>query len=243
MKKDDLNTLADDLGRAIALRNKHHVLPLTRDMAVMKAESTSEALLFLERASLALDAALDFQSVRECRDMGVALAAYAREAKDGSLMDKAARLRVQAERRAGEMLLASRQDGTRVAYFEACRPDGSPRLKLSDIGITRMQSSVWQQVAALPPQVFSDALAQAATGRFVTSEKVLKAARVLEPQPPRDKLIGAPAHRTRAKSVLLDATRQLLTALGTRHGVLMAAEREALEALWFAVGEALEETP
>jgi hypothetical protein len=227
LKLVELNKLSDDLKASIARRDKNHVMPATMEVA----QSTSEALLFLDRARLALDAALDFQAVRECRDMSVALAAYAREARDTSLLDKAARLRVEAERRAGAMLAASG-----ALRAKGARDEGAPRLKLSDIGISAVQSSVWQQMAALPDSLFSDAMAQATQpGKLLTSVKVMAAARAIQPPPPREVPMGAPSHRSRPKSALVTAVRQVQEVLATRTGALLTEEKTELLKLYEAI--------
>jgi hypothetical protein len=88
--------------------------------------------------------------VKTIRDKAEAVAAYARQAKDTQLIEHATEIKVRAERRAGEMLHASSKNGERatrglnVARYDIDKPT------LEKLGITRDQSSRWQQVASIP---------------------------------------------------------------------------------------------
>jgi hypothetical protein len=68
-------------------------------------------------------------------------------------------IRMRAEIRAGELLTEMKERGERAqpgeAGGEARRSDGSTRQPshptLTDLGVTKTQSSRWQKLAALPP--------------------------------------------------------------------------------------------
>jgi hypothetical protein len=174
----NLNKLADDLRHGLAMQDRHRVMPLMRGPILPTAENRDEALAFLDRARFALDAALDYQSVRQCRDGAIAMAAYAREAKDKTLVEKALRLRLLAERKAGDMLKASKEDGTRMRGGEYRHGKNLDRLHLKDIGVSRMQSSQWQQLAALPPEDFEVAVNAACAQGRASSTRVLAIAQI-----------------------------------------------------------------
>jgi hypothetical protein len=85
---------------------------------------------------------------------------YALQAKDRTLVDHATELRLRAETRAGELLaeMEKNKGGGEVgvgrrgnnAVAPSDRIPSPP--KLSDIGVSKTQSSRWQQLAALPKE-------------------------------------------------------------------------------------------
>ena len=86
----------------------------------------------------------------------MALAVYAKQALNQEAEKQAAEIRLRAEIRAGELLAEMRDAGQRAKPGDAgggtdgrgVRPSVSPAL--TDLGITKDQSSQWQQVAAIP---------------------------------------------------------------------------------------------
>lgn len=62
----------------------------------------------------------------------------------------AAEIRLRAERRAGELLAEMRQKGERKKPGDNRKTSRSTTSQLSDLGISRDQSSNWQKVAAIP---------------------------------------------------------------------------------------------
>jgi len=150
------------------------VLPL------VTVETVDQALMMVDRAYLALVEAVEFQSARQVRNLAVAAAAFAREAKDTRLLDKATELRTRAERKAGQMLRESAEAGERAKLGRPEKTSESTTFSaaptLSAIGVTRDQSSKWQQVAALTDDEFEDALATTkAVTHDISTPKVLRA--------------------------------------------------------------------
>jgi hypothetical protein len=75
---------------------------------------------------------------------------------------KAAEVRIRAERRAGELLIEMKQNGERQKQGEYKKSNDTTFCtapKLSDLGITRDESSKWQQLAAVPKVDFERARA------------------------------------------------------------------------------------
>jgi hypothetical protein len=105
-------------------------------------------LLYFNRARIAVAKAVDLDEVKNIRDKAEALRVYARQAKESADMERqCAIIRLRAERRIGELLAKTVQPGN----FKL-----SPRvtIRLSELGITRNQSSRWQTAATLPAADF-----------------------------------------------------------------------------------------
>jgi N6-adenosine-specific RNA methylase IME4 len=93
-----------------------------------------------------------FPDVKKIRDQAVAVQAYAVQAKDNRIIGPATEIRVEAETRAGELLLDMGRDGRR-------KGDGQPKKershgatvlpKLSDLRVSKTQSSRWQKLAVM----------------------------------------------------------------------------------------------
>lgn len=148
-----------------------------------QAASVERALSLVERAYGHLCEAVTFQKTRDIRDLAVAAEAYAREAKDTRLLSKATELRARAERKAGKMLTKSAEKGERATRQNAKATRGNHvedrdmmPPTLAQIGVTRDQSSKWQQVGAVSDEEFESALATTqAVMCEVSTPKVLRA--------------------------------------------------------------------
>lgn len=133
-------------------------------------------LAWYETARHALAQAVAFDEVKAVRDKASALQIYARQAKDRDLIDKATDIKLRAEIRSGEIL-------TEMAAQDQ-RPRGrrkvSHQATLSDLDISRSQSSRWQQFAALPLEEQETKIAKAkriAVATIDGDQDVLKEAR------------------------------------------------------------------
>ena len=114
------------------------------------------ALAFYSAAKTALAEAVRVDEVLNIHDQTEAWHTYARLAKDDQLLRDAAEIRMRAERRAGELLIEMRERGERD-------PGGRGRLEsrlatLTDLGITKHQSSHWQELAKSTTAEFERAL-------------------------------------------------------------------------------------
>jgi hypothetical protein len=144
-----------------------------------------------EAARTALAEAHRVDEVKDIRDKAEAMAAYARQAKDSELIEYATEIKVRAERRCGELLTVSvEHGGDRRSESRSKAPT------LNDMGLTRDESSRYQQLAAMPDDHFETAVATAkATAGEVTTAFMLREARRVQDKP------AAPAKHPRAERV------------------------------------------
>ena len=113
------------------------------------------ALVKYDAAKRALAEAHRVDEAKDIRDKAVAMQAYARQAKDTELLEHATEIRLRAERRAGELLRETERasGGGDTSTGSRVKPvQEAPTL--SDLGITKTQSSKWQKLASLPYEKF-----------------------------------------------------------------------------------------
>ncbi len=138
--------------------------------------------------------------VKDLRDKARALEVYAQQAQNREAERKACEIRIRAERKAGELLKETRLAGKAQKQgrpnkkgrksrplIETSRempdPDINP-VTLKDLGITKDQSSQWQQLADVPQEDFEAALAEPGKP---TSEGIVNAKKAKErPMPQVD---------------------------------------------------------
>ena len=99
--------------------------------------------------------------VKEIRDKGEAMRAYARMANDVQLELDAAELRLRAERRLGEMILAAK-DARQVSRGQPPKNSANAvefsRIRLTHAGIDHKLSARAQKIASLPESTFEAAV-------------------------------------------------------------------------------------
>ena len=128
--------------------------------------------------------------VKELRDKARALEVYAQQAQNLEAERKAIQIRIRAERRAGELLREMKERGERQRQAQPVKLKSSgttlnPAIppKLSDLGITRDQSSKWQRLASVPAEKFEQAVN--GNGPKPTTEGIINANSLCENPPPK----------------------------------------------------------
>lgn len=173
-------------------------------------------LIKYEQARQALAECHRVDEVKDIRDKAEAMAAYARQAKDQDLILWATEIKVRAERRAGEMLNQSRSSGERAASGGSLRKESNVAT-LSDIGISKDQSSRWQALAAMPEEHFETAVATAKeSAGQVTTAFMLREAQKHKPaatpkKGPKAEAIRAELKEAQQRGVSMLATYARLT--------------------------------
>jgi hypothetical protein len=141
----------------------------------LPASESGLGLVRYDAMIVAIDACVAVDEVKEIRDKARALEVYASQAMNRDAEQKAASVRIRAERKTGELLADGKTNGDRHSGRGNNRKlesdDATP--KLSDLGISRDQSSQWQKLAAIPKEEFEEALA--APG-VPTTEGILRSA-------------------------------------------------------------------
>lgn len=131
-----------------------------------------------ENARLALAAVHSYDEVKDIMDQAERASLYARQANDSELIKYATEIRVRAQRRAGEMLaVTEKAPAGRPAVNRSSDTTNSPAT-LSDMGITKDQSSNWQTLATMSDEHF-EATVEAAkdTAGEVTTAFMLREAK------------------------------------------------------------------
>jgi hypothetical protein len=184
------------------------------------------ALVRYEAARTALAEAHRVDEVKDIRDKAEAMAAYARQAKDSELIQYATEIKVRAERRCGELLARTEKNtgaqglGSNQHRRVEVPSNGATAPTLADMGLTRDESSRYQQLAAMPAEHFETAVATAkATAGEVTTAFMLREAG--KHRPPAKKVSKKDAERleelreaqARGVSMLCTYARLTLTAL------------------------------
>ena len=132
-----------------------------------------------DAARHALQAAASVDEVKEIRNKSLALAAYAKQAKDKDLLSWASEIKIRAERRAGELLIdmekakGATEKNTRRGTIKVPRDD-QPKT-LAALGISKNQSSHWQSVAAISEENFEKAILESKQDNIeITTPLILK---------------------------------------------------------------------
>lgn len=167
------------------------------DLAVRDAGIPAQ----VNRARAALQTVESVEDAIRVADYAEAVRYAARQAKAGMEAENAAaEVRLRAERRAGELLreMEKNEGGRPRETGSTMRPVPEKPPTLSDIGVTKHQSSRYQQVAAVPEPVFEEHISDAKTnGHELTTASLLRkskntladaAERMLEEDAPETKL-------------------------------------------------------
>lgn len=134
-------------------------------------------LVKYEAAKRALAEAHRVDEVKDIRDKAAAMQEYARQAKDVQMIEWATEIRLRAERRAGQLLKEMAERGEREDRGR--RDQMSQAATLTDLGVSRTQSSRWQKLADLDDEDF-EARAAVAKRQAVSSVEATAAERAEE---------------------------------------------------------------
>lgn len=138
------------------------------------------SLVRYDAARSALAEAHRVDEVKDVRDKAVAMQIYARQAKDGEMIEWATDIRMRAERKAGQLLKEMADRGERDTGYGDRRAESQAAIpKLKDLGVTATQSSRWQKLGALDDNAF-EARAAAAKKEAVSSVDATAAERAAE---------------------------------------------------------------
>jgi hypothetical protein len=130
------------------------------------------ALVRFEAAKRALAEARTIDEVKQIRDKAEALRLYVKQQGDSlEMQNDIAEIKLRAERRAGELLAEmgeneqrQRRGGDRKSKLHDETLIEPPTL--SDLGITKSQSSRWQQEAKVPEETFEQYVAETKAAKY-----------------------------------------------------------------------------
>jgi hypothetical protein len=131
-------------------------------------------------ASRLLDEAKSVGEIKLIRDKAEAVRTYARAARLGlAFQNRAAALKLRAERKAGRLLAALKLRGG-----DRRSKDRRSPLKLADMGVSRAESKRWQQMASIAETKFCEYLeAMNCQSREVTATGLLRSAKAGKDKP------------------------------------------------------------
>ncbi len=147
-----------------------------------------------EAAKSAITAAKSVDEVKQIRDKAEALRAYAKQAGESlDVQNDIAEIKLRAERRAGEIIRempkAEAPAGPGRGHKNPVeRDDTLSAPRLSDLGISRDESSRWQKMASLPEERFEEHIARVkGKNQELTTAGVLRVARECNQEEERER--------------------------------------------------------
>jgi N6-adenosine-specific RNA methylase IME4 len=135
----------------------------------------------IDRARVALAEVETVEDAMLLADFAESVRYAARQAKAGmEVSNAAAEIRLRAERRAGELLAANPEIGSGKGKGRAVRP-------LEEVGVTKSQSSRYQQVAAVPDATFEGYVGgKMERGEEITTSELLRRTRESQQHAPAE---------------------------------------------------------
>lgn len=139
----------------------------------------------------AIAEAYEVDEVKSIRDKAMALEFYAKQSKNVEAERQACEIRLRAERKAGELLRdlqkavgAKGNPGGQGA--KVVRSHNGTAQTLSDMGISKKQSSNWQNLAKVPQEIFDDELKHSTRP---TTSGIIRAAKPPKENPVSDEAL------------------------------------------------------
>lgn len=155
------------------------------------------------KAKQAIIEAKTIDEVKEIRDKAQAMQAYAKQIGESlEMQNNIAEIKIRAERRAGEMLRETERQ--KPGEYQRSH-DVTVAPKLSNIGVTKSQSSRWQATASLPEEIFEEHIAEIKTDKKeLTSAGVTRLANVTKRKVQNKQLKEQPAPTEKYRILLCD---------------------------------------
>jgi hypothetical protein len=128
-----------------------------------RAESSVTGMVKYDAMCQAIVACHTVDEAKDIRDRARAVEVYAKQARNRDAEHKAAEIRIRAERRTGELLIEMKESGKRRdrgGDQKSTSRAATLKTALPDLGITRDQSSKWQDLARIPAEEFEEAIAR-----------------------------------------------------------------------------------
>jgi len=139
-------------------------------------------LVKYDAAVRALAEAHRVDEAKDIRDKAVAVQAYARQANDHTLIVQATDIKLRAERRVGELLREMRERGERMSSKDTLARGSSVQPRelptLEDLGVSKTQSSRWQEFAAMPAETFEREVVARGEAEILRKAKEIRAAQM-----------------------------------------------------------------
>jgi N6-adenosine-specific RNA methylase IME4 len=146
----------------------------------------SGSMIHFENARRELELARTVDEVKAIRDKAEAMRLYCKQARHSlEMQNQCAEIKLRAERRAGEMLSETdrNQGGRTDQKLNPSSEEADKIPRLSDLGITRNQSSRWQKLGEIPEDSFEDYIQTTKTKEYeLTTAGALNLARELDKQ-------------------------------------------------------------
>lgn len=167
----------------------------------MDSNGHVDSLALIDSARAALEQARTLADIGAVMEVAERARRYASAAKLGQeAVNHAARLRVDAERKAGEVLLETPKQTGGDAMRARSNDSTEVPPRLSELGINKQQSSAWQAMARMPDTAYQRHIkAKIEADKPITTEGIVKEARKLEHAETAAMLDGLPdpgdAHR------------------------------------------------
>lgn len=120
----------------------------------------------------AIAEAYEVDEVKSLRDKALAIEVYARQAKNVEAERQACEIRLRAERRWGQLYRAAEKAKNQHVPVDRC----DQQKTLADMGVSKHQSSRWQQLADIEDELFEDEVRQpgASTAGMLSKDMLAK---------------------------------------------------------------------